>query len=318
MNRIERLSAILIQLQSKRVVTASEIAQRFGISTRTVYRDISALQQSGLPLGSEAGTGYFLAENYKIPPVMFTTNEAAAMLMAEKLIEKLSDTSISSHYSAAMFKVKSVLPLAHKDMVEQLNNHIEVLHGFSDKQPNNTSCNIALLQQAISQQRLIEIEYNTANSNVYSKRVIEPAGLIFYSFCWHLIAFCRLRNEYRDFRTDCIVNAQILDETFNNSHQNWLNTFYKSLTQTADLIEVKLQFDNKDLHIIERQKYYYGFTSQISGNNSTTMIFYTNSLDYIANWLLMLGNKAKITEPQNLLDLVNEKVAKLSEIYLKK
>ena len=90
MNRIDRLTAILIQLQTKKVVKAQEIADRFNISLRTVYRDIRALEEAGVHIGAEAGIGYFL-ENYHLPPVMFTTEEASALMLGAKLIEKMSD-----------------------------------------------------------------------------------------------------------------------------------------------------------------------------------------------------------------------------------
>ena len=102
MNRIDRLSAILIQLQGKKVVKASEIAERFNISLRTVYRDVKALQESGVPIGAEAGTGYYIVEGYHLPPVMFNREEAAALLTGEKLMEHFSDRSNRQQFSSAM------------------------------------------------------------------------------------------------------------------------------------------------------------------------------------------------------------------------
>ncbi|HEY8512458.1 MAG TPA: HTH domain-containing protein, partial [Cyclobacteriaceae bacterium] len=86
MNRIDRLTAILIHLQSKRLVKAEELASRFDISLRTVYRDVKALMEAGVPIGSEAGVGYFIVDGYHLPPVMFSQEEAGAMLLAGKLV----------------------------------------------------------------------------------------------------------------------------------------------------------------------------------------------------------------------------------------
>src|SRR5688572_22198956 len=98
MNRIDRLTAILVQLQTKRVVKAEEIADRFEISLRTVYRDVKALMEAGVPIGSEAGKGYFIVDGYHLPPVMFTENEASAMLVGGKLVEKMTDKSIRKEF----------------------------------------------------------------------------------------------------------------------------------------------------------------------------------------------------------------------------
>src|ERR687897_2699091 len=98
MNRIDRLTAILIQLQTKRVVKAEEIADRFEISLRTVYRDVRALMEAGVPIGSEAGKGYFIVDGYHLPPVMFTTDEASALMLAGKLVEKMTDNSVRTEF----------------------------------------------------------------------------------------------------------------------------------------------------------------------------------------------------------------------------
>ena len=108
MNRIDRLHAILTHLQSKRRVTAQEMADRFNISLRTVYRDVKALDESGVPVIGEAGTGYTIMEGYRLPPVMFSREEASALLMGSKLAERFADEASKKHFTAALFKIKAV------------------------------------------------------------------------------------------------------------------------------------------------------------------------------------------------------------------
>src|ERR1043165_4884625 len=126
MNRIDRLTAILIHLQTKRVVKAEEMSNRFEISLRTVYRDVKALMEAGVPIGSEAGKGYFIVDGYHLPPVMFNEDEASALLMAGKLVEKMTDRSVRSAYESALMKIKSVLHESEKDHLEHLQSVMEV------------------------------------------------------------------------------------------------------------------------------------------------------------------------------------------------
>src|SRR5580704_9461784 len=136
MNRIDRLHAILTHLQSKKKVTAQEMADRFQISLRTVYRDVKALDESGVPVIGEAGSGYTIMEGYRLPPVMFTQEEASALLLGSKLAEQFTDESIRRHFGAALFKIKAVLRTTDKEFVDSLTDHIAVLTRYS---PDNDS-----------------------------------------------------------------------------------------------------------------------------------------------------------------------------------
>lgn len=315
MNRIDRISAILIQLQGKQIVKAAEIAERFGISLRTVYRDIRSLQEAGVPIGSEAGTGYFLADGYHLPPVMFTVEEAAALMLAGKMVDKLASPSAFNNYNSALYKIKSVLPGKQKEYISTLDSHIEILYN----RPENASANDFLpqIQQALVEKKVINIEYISAK-NEHTKRLIEPAGLCFYSLGWHLIAFCRHRNEMRDFRIDRIKKLSTTSEKFTPRQADWLDSFYKSNAQSDELQTVVLRFNPLQTHLINTQKYYYGLINENVTTEFTEMTFLTNSLPYIAQWLLTLGNSTCIVSPETLRPIVCQMVEELHQHYLKK
>jgi len=158
MNRIDRISAILIQLQTKKYITSGEVAKRFEISHRTVYRDLKALEEAGIPIGAEPGKGFFLVDGFHLPPVMFTREEAGAMLMAEKMVEKFTDTSVNSHYQSAMFKIKSVLPDNEKQFISDLTGNIEILYSPQKSVPDNS---IPIIQQALVNKQILDIEYKS-------------------------------------------------------------------------------------------------------------------------------------------------------------
>src|SRR5579863_6723413 len=155
MNRTDRLTAILIQLQSQRVVKAQDIAERFGISLRTVYRDVRTLEEGGIPIIGEAGIGYSIMDGYRLPPVMFTKEEATAFLTAEKLIEKLTDESTEESYKSAMYKIKAVLRATDKDYLETMDNHIEVLDNPYAPKPKSLPNPLQVILKSISEKNVL-------------------------------------------------------------------------------------------------------------------------------------------------------------------
>lgn len=124
-NRLSRLTAILIQFQTKRRVTATELSQKFEVSKRTIYRDIKALESAGVPILMEEGKGYTLMEGYKLPPVMFTEKQANALILAEQLVLQNKDASFIKDYSEAIDKIKSILRYSVKDKVNVLVNRTQ-------------------------------------------------------------------------------------------------------------------------------------------------------------------------------------------------
>jgi predicted DNA-binding transcriptional regulator YafY len=315
MNRIDRLVAILIHLQSKKVVTAREIADRFEISQRTVYRDIRALEEAGVPLGSEAGVGYFIHHGYHIPPVMFTRDEAAAMLTAEKMMEKLTDNSMVNQYSSAMFKIKSVLRSAEKEYLEKLDAHIYVLQPPSFTQNLYPGNYLSLVQQALANKNILEIEYYSASDKNFTKRNVEPLGLCFYGNRWHLIAFCMLRDDYRDFRIDRIRKMNSSDIYFTRNHIS-IKEYFSSLDRNKNLKSVVIKFSTETAKELYEQKFYYGFIGESKVGKFVEMTFLVDSYEWIAYWLLVLGNKAAVKEPAGLRDFIQQKVELLSKYYL--
>ncbi len=208
--RLTRLTAILTQLQSKRIVTAKDIAEKHNVSTRTVYRDIRTLEKSGIPIVTEEGKGYSIMEGYKIPPVMFTQDEANALITAEQLISKNKDQSLTEQYESAISKIKSVLKYSQKEKTELLTNRIQVRN---NRENEKTSNYLIKLQSTISNYQMVKMDYLSLENNK-SQREIEPFALYTTQDNWVLIAFCKLKNEFRAFRLDCIQKLQILEKNF--------------------------------------------------------------------------------------------------------
>jgi predicted DNA-binding transcriptional regulator YafY len=225
MNRIDRLFAILTFLQSKKYVPAERIAEKFNISIRTVYRDIKALCEGGIPVSFEQGKGYFVVQGYFLPPVSFSTEEANALLLMETMVKGFADQSIHAHYSSALQKVKAVLRSSQKEKVEFLQENIRLQ--LPECFANNYNY-LSVLQTAISNKFIVEMEYKNNKSEV-SKRRVEPIGLVFYAFSWHLIAWCHLREEYRDFKVARILKVKNTGYPFTIQEHVQLADYLKQL-----------------------------------------------------------------------------------------
>jgi predicted DNA-binding transcriptional regulator YafY len=225
MNRIDRLFGILVLLQSKKFVTAESISEKFGISVRTVYRDVKALCEQGVPLSFEQHRGYFIVQGYFLPPVSFSFEEASAMLLMEKMVYGFADRSVHTNYSSALNKIKTVLKTSQKEKLETLASNIRLQLPAC---VNNDFDYLTILQDAISVKHIVEMEYKN-NNNEVSKRVVEPIGLIFYAFSWHLVGWCHMRQDYRDFKIVRILKLKTTGASFTKHDHIALGDYMKLL-----------------------------------------------------------------------------------------
>jgi len=220
--RLSRLMAILTQLQTKRLLTASELANKFSVSSRTIYRDIKALEEAGVPILTEDGKGYILMEGYRVPPVMFTESEANALITAEQLILKNKDDSFVKEYMEAINKIKSVLRVNTKDKANLLSNRIVFRHNSNN---DRTSNYLSTLQLALTNFNLTKIKYRSTETDQTTERTVEPFAIYSTHENWLLIAFCQLRKDFRAFRLDRIQNVFVLNEKF-EPHKMTLQEYF--------------------------------------------------------------------------------------------
>ncbi len=222
--RFSRIISILIHLQTKKIITATELSQKFSVSIRTIYRDIKSLENAGVPILTEEGKGYYLMDGYKIPPVMFTEAEANALITAEKIVLKTKDLSFRRNYTDAITKIKAVLQYQTQEKVNFLSNRIAYISNRKNEQNSDI---LSILQLTITNYQCVEIEYFSTESQQHSKRNIEPFALYNTNENWVLVAFCRLRSAFRAFRLDRIISIRTLDERF-KPHQITLQQYFEN------------------------------------------------------------------------------------------
>lgn len=223
MNRVDRLMNILLMLQSKKFVTIEVFSVKYKLSERTIYRDLKALNEIGVPIYFEPQKGYGLMEGYFLPPLTFTIEEANALILLQTLADKFADKSIIEKSNTALEKIKAVLEHGDWKKYEEIVSKVGVYipDGTNDKNEH-----LADIQNAIIEKSTLKISYTDNNKNT-TFREIEPLGMIFYTNQWHLLAWCTSREAYRDFKVESINQLGISPKPFTKEHTYTIQDYMK-------------------------------------------------------------------------------------------
>lgn len=307
MNRFDRVTAILIQLQARRKVSGAALAEQFGVSLRTIYRDLRTLEEAGVPLLGEPGIGYSLAEGYRLPPVMFTREEATALLTAEKLTARLTDAPTAHLSRAAMDKVRAVLRRPDRDHLDLLAPHIRVL---SPRDHTSRPPAYQQLLAAIAAHRVVQLRYQAAENRAPTTRDIEPLSLLL-SRQWHVVAYCRLRQTIRNFRLDRIQDLQLQTEVF-EVRPGLLQQHWATEASRRPREQVVLRFQPAAMlpalvQHLHDTKYQYGWAhEQRLPDGQLEMTLFIGELPYLATWLLAFAGALTIVQPLALVAPLRE------------
>lgn len=299
--RFDRIISILIQLQSKKVVRAQDLADRFEVSLRTIYRDIRSLEQSGVPIYGEAGSGYSLVDGYRLPPVMFSREEASSFIAAEKLMTRFGDKELDGHYQSAMFKIKAVLRSNEKDLISEIGSKVII----REKQQLNDHLApnaLAMVFRGIGEKVQIRILYEGLASDEPSERIIEPVGVFHDSGRWYIFGFCHLRSDYRQFRTDRIHKIELTELAFTRSHEA-LETHLQPVKH--ETTKVRILVDKEVVKFIKSDRKNYGFVSEKETPDGCEMTFLSRDpKNGLARWFMMFADFGTILEPEELNETI--------------
>lgn len=307
--RFNRIVAIYFQLQGKPIVKAQDLAEQFEVSQRTIYRDIKALEQAGIPIYGEAGTGYGLVEGYRLPPVKFSEEEILTLAAAEKLMQKFVDPDLFRYFNSALSKIKAYLRYSEKISVTLLEENM-LMGSLADRFNENVPSALSTLFESIAQRKTVSMKYLSGSIAVPLQREIEPVGAFHQGNYWYFIAYCHLREDYRQFRIDRIHHIQLTDIPFSGKHKplSYYLTEKEPLPTTTIRINVPLAYARH----MEWERSYYGFVSEEITDNGVIMTFECKNMEQeFARWYLMFADGAKILEPEALKDRVRELVSNI-------
>jgi len=317
-NRTDRLVALILYLQGRRVVRAEEMAEHFEISVRTVYRDLAALGEAGVPIAGEAGVGYSLMKSYHLPPVAFTAEEASAFFLGGEMVRQFADASLHAPMNSALEKLRAVLPRDRQEQVERLTRNTVVVGRASRTNPDPAAepC-LLTLQQGIAQRRVVRLAYRARNREEDTVRDVEPLGVVFYGGAWYLVAWCRLRRDFRHFRIDRIRRLDHGRETFPPRPGFSLAQHLAQTVNRGDTIPARIWLAARAEERARRESHA-TLVRERPRDGGVEFSLFTFSLEWLARWLLSFGREAEALAPAELRRLVREEAGGVARRHARK
>ena len=208
MRRADRLFHIIQLIRGRRLTTAAYLAQRLEVSERTIYRDVADLQTQGVPLEGEAGVGYRLGAGFDLPPMMFTQDEAKALVASVRLAQAWLDPALATGAQDALGKILSVLPVDARVAAEAL-----AVYAPAGGLPQPAQVALQTLREAVQERRKVFLNYRDL-SDKPSERTVRPLGCFYWGKVWTLAAWCEQRSDFRSFRVDRVTYVRRLDDRF--------------------------------------------------------------------------------------------------------
>ncbi|TME64086.1 MAG: YafY family transcriptional regulator [Chloroflexi bacterium] len=305
MNRTDRLLAIVLELQGKGRQRAEDLAATFETSKRTIYRDIQALGEAGVPLISVPGRGYSLMKGYFLPPLSFTTDEATMLLLGSDFTAQNFDAQYRSAAQSASRKIESVLSEKLRDEVRHLQDSILFISSGSTEDITETEM-VRQLRRAIIERATVRFCYHTRyvrnGQSTQQTREADPYGLVHYANAWHLVAYCHLRQDIRNFRLDRMENLELLSRTFQRPADFKM---HRRQHEEAQRVVVRARFDKEVARWVRESRFYFTVAIEESAQGLLVTLHVRQESE-ILQWLLSWGRHVQVLEPESLRSMIAE------------
>lgn len=315
-NRTERLFATILLLQNRPNMTSRDLAEHFGVSRRTIFRDLRALSESGVPLTYSEGGGYEILEGYQLPPLMLSAREAATLLIGTEFMKLQSDSSLRKDADDVALKIRTVLPKEIREFVDRLRSSTVLdpywYHALSAEQ--DESGKWYKLSEAVAQHRKVIMEYWVASRDEVTQRRVNPLGLVYYTDHWNLIAYDHLRDDIRNFRIDRIRELYVLTEKFDRPDDFDLEEYLKGEGYRGENRRIVLEFEKSSWARV-RTTVPARLDEEDVLEDIVRISFQFDNLEYLASWLLRYGDAVKVIEPKDLVDELIERARRLIQQY---
>ncbi|NJO81429.1 MAG: YafY family transcriptional regulator [Blastochloris sp.] len=294
MNRTDRLLAIVLELQARGRRRAKDLAEAFEVSKRTIYRDVQALCEAGVPVISEPGSGYSLVDGYFLPPLRFTLEEAMLLLLGSDVMRQSFDAEYQAAAHNAGRKISGVLPDDLRPQVESLQERIQ----FFPSGRGTGVEHLPIIRRAIVKQQTLRFHYHTRSGEAGShslNRDADPYGLAFVSGHWYMGAHCHLRSDLRNFRLDRIDCPSLLPKLFARP----ANFEVAQVSRTERNLVVRALFDANIARWVREERLFYTASEQETNNGLLVTLRVRHESD-VLQWLLGWGARVRVLEPESL------------------
>ncbi len=315
-NRTERLFKTVLLLQNRPNLTSRDLAEHFGVSRRTVFRDLRVLSESGVPLTYSEGGGYEILEGYQLPPLMLTAREAATLLVGTEFMKLQSDASLREDADEVALKIRSVLPREIREYVDRLaeNTVLDPYWVHAVRDGGSESGRWYRLSEAVARSRKVIMEYFVEARGELTKRRVDPLGLVYYTDHWNLIAFDHMRDEIRNFRLDRIHEMFVLSERFERPEGFDLQVHLEERGLASSQAAIHLRFAEK-AYSRARMAIPARIEKEETGDGRVDVHFNFDNLEYLAAWLLRFGANVSVVSPDPLKKMHIAGVRSILETY---
>lgn len=312
MNKTDRQLAILLELQHQKVVKAEQLAQQFEISIRTIYRDIQALCEAGVPIIGAPGQGYLLMDGYFLPPIGFTAQEAVALLVGMDFISQSLEKDYSTAARSAKRKVQAVLPEVIQAEAKLISDTMKLIKHQPDQADKEA---LEQIRAAIIHRNKISFHYMKsiaeADGNRASERTADPYGLTLFNGNWVVVAYCDLRKSIRHFRLSRMTKLRILDETF--AYPKGFNL--QQYTPQADRnVEVILKAEPNIIDKIKEQSHFY--LDKVEHQAQDLLVYFkVRQVEELLPHVLGWGSQVEVVLPVDFRQKIKEETLKMLKRY---
>ena len=299
MNRTDRLMGILLELQARGELRAEDLAGTFEVSVRTIYRDVEALSETGVPIVATPGKGYRLMEGYFLPPLSFTADEAALLLLGGELVRDRVDPLLRKVAEEGLRKLAGVLPPDRRAEMERRRQGMF----FASIAGQANDRRLVLARRAVDERRVVRLVYHALRREQPDPRDVEPIRLVHISDAWYLAGYCRLRQDSRLFRLDRIDRLEVLEEQYTLSARHALTDRYAP--DMTEHPEVRVRFDRDVLRWVqERQPF--TFLREDRDAQGPVFVYALRDATELVAWLLSWGRAVEVLSPDWLRDHLAE------------